>query len=178
MGSKKLFETEKLIQEISQSIQHILWKNFAHISTEEKEEIAQEVQYKIWKSLSSGKQIDNLKSYLWKVVYTTALDIITEKISYYRLNNNVELNVEDLHKNMNVSSSETLLEKKELELLLMKGINSLSQNRRIVIKLSLTGMNISEISEFLGWSTSKVNHLYYRGLEDLKRRVKDIQKRK
>jgi DNA-directed RNA polymerase specialized sigma24 family protein len=66
----------------------------------------------------------------------------------------------------------SLLEIKESKNELMREIENISQNRRIVIKLSLKGMSINEIADFLGWSKSKVNHLYYRGIEDLKNRMK------
>jgi DNA-directed RNA polymerase specialized sigma24 family protein len=36
-------------------------------------------------------------------------------------------------------------------------------------------MNIKEIADFLGWSKSKVNHLYYRGLEDLRKRINKVK---
>ena len=171
MKFKNNQELEIFINDISESIKHIIWKNFPQTTHDEQEDITQEVKLKIWKILSSGKKIENLRSYLWKVVYTTALDFINNKMFFIGIHNKTEANYSTLLSEVDIHSAESILEKKEAEKFLMEVINSLSKNRRIVIKLHLLGMNIIEIADFLCWSESKVNHLYYRGIEDLRKRL-------
>lgn len=137
----------------------------------DQEDISQEVRVKIWKIISSGKNIQNLRSYLWRVAYTTALDFINHNMKYIDFDEERGLNPQHNPGEILNLSSELLFEEKEKNKLLMQEIESLSQNRRIVIKLSLKGMSIKETADFLGWSESKVNHLYYRGLEDLRKRL-------
>ena len=177
MDFKNKQDLEIFINNISESIKHIIWKNFPKTSSDEQEDITQEVKLKIWKILSSEKRIENLRSYLWKVVYTTALDIINNKTKHIKTQNEVKIDFTNIISEVDVHSVESILEKKETETFLLEAINSLSQNRRIVIKLHLSGMNIIEIADFLCWSESKVNHLYYRGIEDLKKRLNTRNKK-
>ena len=172
MKQKNLVNTERFIEDISKSIEVIIRKNFSQVSEDDKADISQEVKIKIWKMLSCGKNIKNFRSYLWKVVYTTALDFINKKRKYLNLEAGKRMNVSNCFNELRDISAESLLEQKVTKKVLMSAIDTLSQNRRIVIKLGLTGMNITEIANFLGWSRSKINHLYYRGLEDLKKKLK------
>lgn len=176
MDLKKLIKTKDFIEKMSKSIELIIWKNFPKLSRQEKEDVEQEVKLKIWRMVSSGKKIKNLRSYLWRVVYTTTLDMIDEKMNTLPFDNVKEAQGANPISRLDMRFSESLLEKKEWESIFEKALNSLVQNRRIVIKLYLTGMNVKEIADFLDWTESKVNHLYYRGLNDLKKKLKDFRK--
>lgn len=172
MKPKRYLEVDKFVEDISKSIEVIIWKNFPHVGEDDRADISQEVKFKIWKIVSSGKDIHNLRSYLWRVAYTTALDFINKKMEYVDFDEEREFDAVNCPSEIVELSSEILLEKKEVKTSLLHAVESLSQNRRVVLKLSLQGMSVNEIADFLGWSKSKVNHLYYRGLEDLKKRMK------
>ena len=174
MDLKKLIKTKDFLEKMSNSIELIIWKNFPQLSSQEKEDIAQEVKLKIWRMASRGKKIKNLRSYLWKVVYTTTIDIIDERMNVLPFDSVKETHNANPISQLDIHSAESFMEKKEWESMFEKALNTLAQNRRIVIKLYLTGMNVKEIADFLGWSESKVNHLYYRGLKDLKKQFKDL----
>jgi len=169
MGHKRVQRAEKVLAAIVEDIQRILWKTFPRITDQQQEEIAQEVKLKFWKMLTGGRDIKHLRSYLWKVVYTTALDVVDEKADLLPLDEEVEMQSLNPISELGGLSSDSRLERKEAEGRLMTAIESLSANRRLVLKLHLTGMDIRETAEFMGWSVSKVNHLYYRGLDDLKK---------
>ena len=176
MDLKKLIKTKKFIEEMSRSIELIIWKNFPQLSRQEKEDVEQEVKLKIWRMVSRGKKIKNLRSYLWKVVYTTTLDMIDEKMNIISFDTVMKAYGANPISQLDIQLSKSLMEKKEWESIFKKALNSIARNRRIVIKLYLTGMNVKEIADFLGWTESKVNHLYYRGLNDLKKQLKDFKK--
>jgi len=176
MDLKKLIKTKKFIEEMSRSIELIIWKNFPQLSRQEKEDVEQEVKLKIWRMVSRGKKIKNLRSYLWKVVYTTTLDMIDEKMNILPFDTVMKAYGANPISQLDIQLSKSLMEKKEWESIFKKALNSLARNRRIIIKLYLTGMNVKEIADFLGWTESKVNHLYYRGLKDLKKQLKDFKK--
>ncbi len=172
MDSNKRKEIESFVQDISDLINKIIWKNFPGLPYDGQADIVQEVNLKIWKILADGKKIGNLRSYLWRVCYTTALDFLNENMKYVNMGGEVELEAANCQRDNDDASLESLLEKEYSKRKLLEEIERLSQSRRIVLKLALTGMNVNEIAEFLGWSMSKVNHLYYRGLEDLRRRLR------
>ncbi|MFC2166752.1 RNA polymerase sigma factor [Acidobacteriota bacterium] len=174
MEIKKLSQFEKSIDEIINSIKYIIWRNFPELPGEEKEDIAQEIHLKLWKMISSGRKIHNLRSYLWKAVHTTAIDIICKKINNMDIDARVHPNQNEEFSSNNFLLQELSINDKDSKFILEKAIKSLSQNRRIVIKLRLLGMNIREMAELLGWTESKANHLYYRGLEDLEGILKSL----
>lgn len=160
---------EQFINDVIKTIKLVLWKKFPHIPAEEKDDISQEVELKIWKMISCGKKITYLKSYLWKVVYTTALDVLDERQAFQSLEESMEFNVTNPISGYLPDASDKIMEKKEQHALIENAIDSLAQNRRIVLKLHLAGYHVDDIAEFLGWTVSKTNHLYYRGLKDLKK---------
>jgi len=166
---EKRFDSKEFIDRFSHRIRNILYQKLPGLNEIQKEDIEQEVKLKIWKMLCKGRKIKNLKSYLWRVVYTTALDMIEEKTQKVgSVFERVDYENQDFEIPGNDPPLDELIEKRKMSERLMHEINSLGFEQRIVIKLYLTGRNIREISEFLDWSNSKVNHIFYRGLNKLK----------
>jgi RNA polymerase sigma-70 factor (ECF subfamily) len=168
MQLEALIKEKEFLQKISASIKNIICANFPHTTSPEREDIEQEVKLKIWKMASGGKKIGNLRSYLWRVVYTTTLDVIGKRINMASLKGWSGGDDQNFIQQLDLVSPESLIEKKELKMMIEKAIDSLSQKRRLVIKLRLAEMSVVEMADFLGWSQNKVTHLLYRGLIDLK----------
>jgi RNA polymerase sigma-70 factor, ECF subfamily len=178
MTEKKIFCNKEFIEKISRQITVILYKKFPRLPQGDKEDISQEVQLKIWKMIQGGRKIKNLESYLWKSVYTTALDFLDqnmEKISLEK-DSNPALSI-SLSK-LDIFSQEKAFEKKQVREMILKAVESLNPKRRMVMKLHLTGMNVREIAEFLDWSESRVNHLFYRGRKSLKAELSKANKKR
>jgi DNA-directed RNA polymerase specialized sigma24 family protein len=66
---------------------------------------------------------------------------------------------------------------KSLEDVVERAVDSLLESRRQVVKLYLLNLSIQEISSYLNWSVDKTRNLLYRGLADLKKKLRnaDIQ---
>lgn len=170
-SSKKYDSLFSLIDESSKLIERFIWSHFPNLNHQDKEDISQEVKIKILKKLKSGRKIRTLKSYIHRVIYTTALDAISKSRTENLRDKKMELNLANHLSEFNILKPEQMAEKKRINQILYETINTLSQNRRIVLKLHLKGMNIREIAEHLGWSMSRVNHLFYRSIEDLKKKI-------
>ena len=162
MGKTQHPDGPQSFREISVRIGAIIHGKFPGIPPQERDDIVQEVQLKLWKMMSGGRKIRNLKSYLWKMVYTTALDVIEGRQKEISLGAEV----------IGGLSQEKKLEKKEAWERVLKVIETLSPQRRLVMKLHLTGLNVRETAEFLNWNESRVNHLFYRAKKDLQDRLK------
>jgi RNA polymerase sigma-70 factor (ECF subfamily) len=54
-----------------------------------------------------------------------------------------------------------------------KAVDGLIESRRRVVKLYLLNMSIEEISLYFHWSKDKTRNLLYRGLNDLKKILKE-----
>lgn len=176
MDLEKALRSGHLIDDISLSVQKIIFANFPNLSAEESEDVDQEVKLKLWKMASNGKKIRNFRSYLWRVVYTTALDIIGKRLNgmFYEDHDNGASAW--FSERLDLGSPERLMEKNELKSMVGMAVESLREKRRLVVKLYLTGMRIEETAEFVGWGENKVRHLLYRGLGDLKKALTEYKR--
>ena len=168
MDNKKLLTTGIILDDMAVSIRNIIYASFPGTSLQEREDIEQEAKLKIWRMISNGKNIDNFRSYLWKVVYTTALGIIEK-----RLQNMSEEEIQKMVDSarparFSEAGPEFLCQNEEMKMELSKAIEMLPSRRRSVVRLWLSDMNLAEIAAYLGWGGNQVRHLLYRGIEEVK----------
>jgi RNA polymerase sigma factor (sigma-70 family) len=164
---KDLLETKRFLGEVTKTVLTVIRHRCPSLSNVEAEDITQEVLLKIVKSVERGTKIENPRSYIWRVAYTTALDILEEKAD--EVASTVEIEARGAEKVQDSWSLDVPLGQKELRQHLEQLLQTLSADRRRILKLFLLGMNAKEIAEHLEWTHSKVRHLYYRGLRDLRR---------
>lgn len=156
MDLDNLLKTKRFLEEISLSVRAIILLNFPELTQQDKEDIDHEVKLKLWKKLSRGKKITNLKAYLSKIIYTTALDIAREKMDSLPVH---AIEPFTLDSSADVFEAKTLVD---------KAVARLPARKKFVLKLHFSGLNIKEIATSLGWRESQVRHLLYRGLSDVK----------
>jgi RNA polymerase sigma factor (sigma-70 family) len=168
MDVEKLLKTKAFLDEMAISIRNIIYSTFPGTSPEEREDIEQDVKLKIWRSAARGKNFTNLRSYLWKVVYTTALDVIGRRMESLGDREIEAISDSVRAAGMDGADPEILWRREEIRANLRKAVGALPDRRRTVMKLWLLDMNLGEISRSLGWGENQVRHLLYRGLEDLK----------
>jgi RNA polymerase sigma factor (sigma-70 family) len=168
MELEDLLKAGPFLDEVSLSVKKIIFANFPGLTEEEREEIGQDVKLKLLKMASRGKKIGNLRSYIWKMVYSAALDVINERIPAVRLEDLQESARTPLEDYVDSLSPEYLFEEKELLALTEKAIDSLPCRRRTAVLLHLQGLSLEEMALYLGESMATVRHLLYRGLGDVK----------
>jgi len=168
---EKLLQTKRFLDEISRSVRVIVLKTFPGISGEEREDIEQEIKLKLWKMVLAGKNIRYLSSYIGRMVYTTALDVIAR-----RRNN---LSLDDLPLAGRASAlvdasgpgPETLAERGQMNDRIRAAVDGLPERRRAVLRLHLGGAGIEQMAGRLGWSSNRVSHLLYRGIGDVRKKL-------
>jgi len=171
MDLEQLLQTRAFLDEMSASIRNILLACFPDMTPQEKDDIDNEVKLKLWKKAACGKKIDNLRSYLWRVVYTTALDLLGERMNHLSLEKIVETSEKGGLAPQEILSPDFALQSNELKLMIEKALDSLPERRKAVLQLHLAGLDIQKIAFSLTWSENQVRHLLYRGLEDLRVRI-------
>jgi RNA polymerase sigma-70 factor (ECF subfamily) len=62
---------------------------------------------------------------------------------------------------------------RELKNMVGEAVESLMESRRRVVRLFLLNMTLQEIAIVLNWSEAKTRNLLYRGLDDLKRMLRE-----
>jgi DNA-directed RNA polymerase specialized sigma24 family protein len=65
-----------------------------------------------------------------------------------------------------------LCESKAMRRQLVRSIESLGPNRRLVLRLYLAGMSVDEISVRVRWDRAKVRHFLYRGIDEIRAKVR------
>ena len=168
-------EVKVLFEEFSALIRYVILHNLHKTDTIDVEDVEQEVKIKIWKYIKKGKKVRNLPSYIKKVAYTVTIDELRKMRK--QVPDKKPDNLENLYiswkPEKNSNSPETALEEKELKSKLEELVESLSQNRKQVLRLYMKGMTVEEICLFFSWDKTKVRHLLYRGIDEIKQKYKD-----
>ena len=168
---EKLLQTKRFLDEISRSVRAIILKTFPGIAGQEREDIEQEIKLKLWKMVGRGKNIRNLKSYLRRMVYTTALDVIARRQNHMSLDDLPEEGRASALVDAAGPGPEALAERGQMSDRIRAAVDGLPERRRAVLKLHLTGAGIEQMAGRLGWNSNRVRHLLYRGLGDVRKRL-------
>lgn len=176
MNLGKLLKTKKFLDEMAISVRNIIYGAFPGTTAEEREDIEQTVKLKIWRKIVRGRKIDKLRSFLWKIVYTTTLDTLDERL-HTATPEKIQERADSMIRSQGDSEApEFLIETKEMKKLLIETVKTLPPRRRTVLQLWLSEMRLEEIAAFLGWNENQVRHLLYRGIEDIKERLNAMEK--
>jgi len=168
LSVKRRRKIERFLEKASSSIRNIIYANVPNTSPEEREDIEQEVKLKIWRKIAKGEEIENLRSYLWRVVQTTALDIIAARMEN-RTDEELQVLLDRSHfERLKRETPEICWQIEELKMSIREAVNLLPERRKIVLQLWLLDMNIEKIAAALGWRDNQVRHLLYRGIDELK----------
>ncbi len=167
--------TRAVVERYALLISRVIQNNLHSGDGVDREDIEQEVRLRIWTFLKKGKKIENLPSYIKRVAYSTTIDEL-RKAMKQRPSRQPEDMKRLLSETGLVSapggdySPEKRLEQIEARDTVRAMVGTLSGNRRKVLELFLTGLDIEEICDSLKWEKARVRHLFYRGIDDLKQR--------
>ena len=136
----------------------------------ERDDLLQEVYIKIWKTIrDNGDEIQYPNAYIRRIVYSVFIDEIN------RINKEKEaLNVcGTLSRPRNGRDRLAAGDDEAVRDALLGSINSLKEARQRVIKLRLQGFTLIEIAQLNRWPYRKTCSVFYRGLKELKVRLRE-----
>jgi RNA polymerase sigma factor (sigma-70 family) len=163
--------TSSALERLLQRYAAILWRTVRQRGLPEAEidDLFQEVRIRLWRALSSAEQIAQAPaSYLYRTASSAALDLIRRRRARR------EESIHQGHEGLAVASStyaDQAVEASELADRIAHAVASLSESRRVVVRMYLAGYHRREIAELLGWTEAKTRNLLYRGLADLRARL-------
>ena len=136
------------------------------------DELAQEVRVRLWGALSTNERIDAVSpSYLYRAATTAAIDIVRRRRS--ARGDSLDL-VDDAE--VSAKRAPTTPERdaslRELGERIEEALQSITASRRPVVRMYLAGYGTTEIGELMGWTEAKARNLVYRGLADLRVRLR------
>ncbi len=169
-GKKISKEFEEVINRFSVYIKILIQRYDLQKNGIDPDDILQEVKIKIWKVIDDEKNIKNLASYIRKIVDSSVIDLLRklkreERILIYE----GQKVVSELKRHYR---TEIKLDK-NIKKMIAQALDSILESRRKVVKLFLLNMTIDEIAALFDWSKDKTRNLLYRGLNDLKKILKE-----
>jgi RNA polymerase sigma-70 factor (ECF subfamily) len=161
---------EKLVDRFARQIERNIQQFDPQKNGIDPADVSQEVKIKIWKILTDEKKIYNYPSYIKKIVNSCAIDQIRRSRK--------EEGIISREKLKRISDKKSLYKRHvtvnpNLKNVVGEAIDSLIETRQKVVRLFLLNMTLEEISIVLNWSKDKTRNLLYRGLNDLKKMLKE-----
>lgn len=168
------------IQKIFAKHHHMVTKAVSILRPEIKgltaEDVEQEACIRLLKLIKSDREIEIVSSYIYRMTANIIIDLVRKNQRHCH-----ETPISDeLDDDYNVSFvSESQLPDQQLANEhsidnILSVIETLSENRRVAVKLRLQGFKNKEISDMTGWSYNKVESLAKRGMKDLKTKLIDL----
>ena len=137
------------------------------------EAVVQEVRIRLWRAFPSGEQIRGLgASYVYRTATSAALDLLRRRRARgAELTDPADERLEMLATTVRGPHAE--LESSEAVGEILGAVELLLPPRRAVVRMFLNGYDREEIADTLGWSEAKTRNLLYRGLADLRERLRE-----
>ena len=136
------------------------------------EDLVQDVRIRLWQALPPRGQITGgPASYGYRTAVSSAIDMIRRR----RARHEETLDPERPWQETRLPSlpgPEAALEEEDLANLVEHEVSALADSRALVIRMYLAGYGREEIAARLGWSEPRTRHLLYRGLADLRGRLR------
>jgi len=169
-SNKKNDELNEILNKFSRFIKANVYKFNLPKKGIDPEDIIQEVKIKIWKLINNEKTITNYTSYIRKIVNSSVIDHVRktkrdEGIIIIEKKKRISAKLKKYSKSLSL--------KEKYHEVLISSLESLIESRKKVVKLFFLGLSLDEISQLLNWSKDKTRNLLYRGLADLKNKIKE-----
>jgi RNA polymerase sigma factor (sigma-70 family) len=134
------------------------------------DEVLQEVRIRLWQAGSAGKELEELgSSYLYHVATTAALDMVRRRRAHAAERTD---DIQDKAQAVvTATTPHETLEGRELAAQIDAALETLAMDRRVAVRMHLTGYDREDIARALGWSETRTRNLLYRGLDDLRKRL-------
>jgi RNA polymerase sigma factor (sigma-70 family) len=160
---------EALIKRFAASIRATVLKFGLERKGIDPEDVLQEVRIRIWKAFLHEKKVSDQASYIKRVVNTTLVDQMRKARRQEKL---IDHEKQKWRAQEKTRPGEEGEEEAAREMI-GRAADSLLESRRKVVKMFLLNLSVEEISLILNWSRHRTRNLLYRGLSDLKGKLRE-----
>jgi RNA polymerase sigma-70 factor (ECF subfamily) len=141
------------------------------------DDIEQEARLRLWQALRNEREITNPASYLYRIAATATIDAIRRVKARREEPLEAPREGDSLPEEpLDVASATHTVEDTERRHLLHQiegALCRLSESRRRAVGFHLQGYTTAEIGALLDWSEPKARNLVYRGLAELRERLRE-----
>ena len=145
------------------------------------DDIEQDARVRLWRAIEAEREINFHGSYIYKIVISVTINAIRRAKA--RREEQLRLVWDDEDENAAEvkpiipaagaeSSPEAQAEREEMLRKVEEAMARLPESRRLAVGLHLKGMTTDEIADLMGWSEPKARNLVYRGLKDLRSKLR------
>jgi RNA polymerase sigma factor (sigma-70 family) len=145
------------------------------------DDIEQEARLRLWRAIEAERKINFYGSYIYRIVVSVTINAIRRaKVRREEQLRLAEDGADEDAAEVNPiilaagaeNSPEAQAEREELLRKVEEAMARLPESRRLAVGLHLKGMTAGEIADLMGWSEPKVRNLVYRGLNDLRGKLR------
>ena len=135
------------------------------------DEVLQGVRIRLWRARPSPESLDSVTtSYVYHAAVSAALDLLRRRRAFGASRTAPLHLVADPIADRADPARE--LAGRELGDRIAAAVDAIPMPRRAVVRMHLEGYDRMDIAELMGWSESKTRNLLYRGLADLRDRLR------
>lgn len=175
-------EFNELLEKFGGFLRRTLQRMFPRNRGLDIDDIEQEARMRLWRAIESEKKIEKVPSYIFKVAMAVTIDAV-RRVKAKREDQLIEADEEHEREEhgraLYLVSPERespiqQLENKELYEKMEAALKKLSEDRQLAVRFYLQGLNTQEAAAMLKWTEAKARNLMYRGLEDLRKHLKEM----
>ena len=164
---------ETVVAEFADLVRRVAWRH--RLSDADVDEVMQDVRIRLWRSHGAGgadaEQITRAPaSYVYRTAVSAALDLLRRRRR--REGPTVPIDESDVVL-QSAQGAEAALEQSELAEQVAEAIETIPAARRPVVRMYLAGYPREEIASLMGWSEAKTRNLLYRGIADVRTRLRE-----
>ena len=143
------------------------------------DDIEQEARMRLWRALQAESEIENYASYLYRIAATATIDAMRRIQARHeeQLDMLMEQRAEDGEIMIAPApvrdSPERLAESSEAIRKVMAAVAKLPDEQRRAVGMYLQGMTSQDVADLMGWSEPKSRNLIYRGLNQLRKSLRE-----
>ena len=161
-------ELEAILERFSASIRASILKFGLEQKGIDPEDVYQDIRLKIIKKIFSAKKIRSPASYINSVVHSTLMDCLRKSRAQEEIFQFERLETLGQAGSQKEARGVDTVVRRAIE----EAIDSLIPSRKKALKMFLLNMTVEEIARSLNWTPIKTRTLIYRGLDDIKRKLK------
>ena len=136
------------------------------------DEILQEVRIRLWHSAGGhGNLAETPASYVYRTTVSAAIDHLRRRRARRETPVSLERPSGEARLGLAPEPDRGMLED-EFAAIVDAEVRALAADRAMVVRLHLAGYHREEIAQLTGWSEARTRHLFYRGLEELRARLR------
>lgn len=138
----------------------------------EADEVEQEVRIRVWQALTGEHRIEHPASYLYRAAMNVIVDLLRRRRARPDRDGDA-LDTLTQHPTDADQEPAAVAAEGEFAAAVRAAVSALPERRRRPVQLHLQGFGFAEVAQLLGLSDATARNLIYRGMDELRERLRE-----